>query len=139
MNHFGLFSPKYTLHKIKCHTIFSRNFHYNKTELQNPIMINPRVKRFPVFVYLEWKLTHISLWKIMIYVTVSFFSFCNLYPRLPSVWGQTQYQTPVWQLRSLLPLQMMLAWSICRMSLCANSDYSGGTRLFRNFQESKKH
>ena len=76
MNHFGLFSPKYTLHKIKCHTIFSRNFHYNKTELQNPIMINPRVKRFPVFVYLEWKLTHISLWKIMIYVTVSFFSFC---------------------------------------------------------------
>lgn len=73
MNHFGLFSPKYTLHKIKCHTIFSQNFHYNKTELQNQIMINPRVKRFPVFVYLEWKLTHISLWKIMIYVTGSFF------------------------------------------------------------------
>ena len=92
-----------------------------------------------MFVYLEWKLTHISLWKIMIYVTCLFFSFCHHYPRLPSVWGQTQYQTPVWQLRSLLPFQTTLAWSICRMSLCANSDYSGGTRLFRNLWDSKKH
>lgn len=133
MNHFGLFFPLNTHDiKAKCYTISSQNFQCDKNELQSKEWWTLECNGSQCSFILNEKLTHISLWKIMIYTTSSFFSIHYHHPRLPSVWGQTQYQTPVWKLRFLPSFQMMLAWSICKMSLCANSDYSGGIRHFRN-------